>query len=215
MANDFLRNVPKEHVFKMGEKELNNLEELLHHLKNANEEEFHSYVGEDYNHFANWIRDIIKDIELADALTKEKTKQGFVNALEKRIIHHKTPKEAESKKNEWIAEPQLTTGTMQKHQTETNASLTQEKKEEHHEEIKHKEPEHASAFSQHEHTAHEVKKEETPHENKHEEMAHHHEHGGVHPHYYTWHLKEIAFSFLMGTIIGFVIGIMIERIKYI
>ncbi|MBN2422659.1 hypothetical protein JXB41_05500 [Candidatus Woesearchaeota archaeon] len=81
----YLKNVPAENTFKIGDKEIRNIEELLSCLKIMGNDEFRNYVGENYNHFQNWIRDIIQDMSLAESMFNIKTKEELVDLIEKRI----------------------------------------------------------------------------------------------------------------------------------
>lgn len=81
----YLKDVPDEHVFKMGDKSVKNLSELLETVKVMSREEFKHYVGEEHNHFVSWIRDVIKDEVLAGQLNPIKTQGGTVDILENRI----------------------------------------------------------------------------------------------------------------------------------
>ena len=81
----FLEDVPESHNFKLGNKEVKNIEDLLHELKDLKDEEFRHYVGEEHNHFVNWIKEIVKDHTLANELESVKAKQDTINIISKRI----------------------------------------------------------------------------------------------------------------------------------
>ena len=71
------------HAFKLenGE-EIKNLGELKEKLKQMDDGTFHHYVGDDYNHFANWIREGLHKPELADKISRVKDKNKMVEVLE-------------------------------------------------------------------------------------------------------------------------------------
>ncbi|MBT3464481.1 hypothetical protein HOD20_08545 [archaeon] len=104
----FLEDVPKEHVFKIGDKTLNNLHDLLYELNIISDEDFTHYVGDDHNHFCNWINSIVKDKELAKKIENEKDRQKTVEILESRIVEIQ---EHIDKTSEDKAEPEKTEKT--------------------------------------------------------------------------------------------------------
>ncbi|MBU1199563.1 MAG: DUF87 domain-containing protein [Nanoarchaeota archaeon] len=71
------------HTFKLqnGE-EIRNLDELKQKLKQMDDNTFQNYVGEDYNHFANWIRDELQKPQLADKIYHIRDKNKLVEVLE-------------------------------------------------------------------------------------------------------------------------------------
>ncbi len=62
--------VPEEAFITSEGEELKNLDELLDALNRATPEQFRKHVNEEKNDFANWIRNSVKDPELADRLEK-------------------------------------------------------------------------------------------------------------------------------------------------
>ena len=94
----YLKNVPEEHTFKLGDKEIHNLKDLLINLKDLNQEDFKHYVGEEHNHFVSWIYHVIKDKKLANKLDKVKSKQETIEIIEKRINKLESKKSKKGKK---------------------------------------------------------------------------------------------------------------------
>jgi len=75
-----LQDVHPDNTFKLNTgKEIKNLKQLLHVLKDISPDSFAHHVNDDKNDFANWIRDSVKDEELADMMERttdfDKTKE--------------------------------------------------------------------------------------------------------------------------------------------
>jgi len=68
---------------------LKNIEELLNAIENAPEDIFRHHVTADHNDFANWIKDVIGDNALANAIKKAKTKDETAKKLRDRIAYLK------------------------------------------------------------------------------------------------------------------------------
>jgi hypothetical protein len=62
-----------------------NLHELEKALEHMNEETFGYHVYNSRNDFANWVKDIIKDDELADILQKAESKDKTLKEIRDRI----------------------------------------------------------------------------------------------------------------------------------
>ncbi|KYK27349.1 hypothetical protein AYK26_03765 [Euryarchaeota archaeon SM23-78] len=71
------------HTFKLenGE-EIKNVDELKEKLRHMDDATFKHYVGDDYNHFATWIRDALHNRELAEKIGDIKNKNKLLEALE-------------------------------------------------------------------------------------------------------------------------------------
>lgn len=52
---------------------LHNLRDLKHALDNITDEQFDFHVGENKNHFASWVKDVLKDDACAEELMRCKT----------------------------------------------------------------------------------------------------------------------------------------------
>lgn len=79
-------DVPHEHKFwliKGGE--VKNLEELEVALKDMDDTVFTHHVNDNQNDFAMWIKNVIKDEELYDTLSKIRSKESTIKAIELRI----------------------------------------------------------------------------------------------------------------------------------
>lgn len=81
-----LQDVEADKYFKlhMGD-ELKSLEELRDALKTMDDETFGHHVNDERNDFANWVRDIIKDVRLADDLQRLRTRGKTLQRVEDRI----------------------------------------------------------------------------------------------------------------------------------
>ncbi|MFH0875648.1 MAG: hypothetical protein V1859_06940 [archaeon] len=82
----FLADVPKENAFWTGNGNcLNNLDELLIHLKKEGVPFFSHHVTENKNDFANWIHYVVGDVELSQSMFATKDFLETVALVEKRI----------------------------------------------------------------------------------------------------------------------------------
>ncbi len=88
----------KEFIFRDG-KHASNIKELVDVIKQLSEEEFSHYVTYYKNDFANWIRDVLGNKELAAKVYLETSKQGVIDVLEHYLQapHSKTGKKVETK----------------------------------------------------------------------------------------------------------------------
>ena len=78
-----LEDVHPEEIFMTGAgHEIKNLKQLLKVLNEISEDSFNHHVNEKKNDFANWVRDVFENKELASELSKEKTKEGIINVLD-------------------------------------------------------------------------------------------------------------------------------------
>ena len=85
-AASFLANVPKEKAFRtyLGP-EIGNLYGLADALETISDDSFNHHVNSEKNDFAKWIRDIIKDEELASSITGILRKPAMARIVRKRI----------------------------------------------------------------------------------------------------------------------------------
>lgn len=89
-ANSFLANVPDDKKFwSMDGASYGNLFDLCNALKNMKKEVFEHHVSESKNDFANWVYDVIGDIELADNLRKSVYKNDMAKKVNSRVAHLK------------------------------------------------------------------------------------------------------------------------------
>lgn len=84
-AKNFLSTV-KDHEFVLltGEK-INSLERLVYNLSVMSDKTFKHHVTPYRNDFSNWIRYVIKDVELANDLDKLKTRRSMQMKVSSRI----------------------------------------------------------------------------------------------------------------------------------
>lgn len=85
-----LQSVAPEHVFIMlGGKTLHSLPQLIFEFDEMPEHVFKHHVNPDRNDFANWIRHVIGEIELADKLIGIDTKKDAQLILLKHLVKSK------------------------------------------------------------------------------------------------------------------------------
>ncbi len=78
-----IKDCPPENVFWLCTGvTLKNIEELKKALKTMEDGVFNYHVNAEKNDFANWIKDIFKDIKLAERLQKVKSKEDYVKIIE-------------------------------------------------------------------------------------------------------------------------------------
>lgn len=97
----YKRNVKTEHKFWVSDgRELNNLLELAQTIRHMRDETFNHHVNDNKNDFANWIRDCMGEEQLANDLSKYKTK--FSNEL--LVLRHITDQLKENKETDTMRE---------------------------------------------------------------------------------------------------------------
>ena len=73
---------PPEHTFKLRNgQEIKTLKELADVLISMDDETFNHHVNQNDNHFANWVKDIFKNNELAEKIRAQSTRGELLNAL--------------------------------------------------------------------------------------------------------------------------------------
>jgi len=78
-----LKKIKKEHHFILRDgRRIKNLEDLTHFLKFMDESTFKHHVTSDKNDFAKWIKNIVKDDELANNIKGSKSKEHMLEHLE-------------------------------------------------------------------------------------------------------------------------------------
>lgn len=81
-SRKFSQDIPSEYAFVLNDgRKLKNLNELVLALQDMSENIFSHHVNENKNDFANWIRDVIKEQELANAVIEKRTKKELLTAL--------------------------------------------------------------------------------------------------------------------------------------
>ena len=82
----FLLDVSSSNFFILSNgMKIKNLIELAESLRTMPDKVFGHYVNSHKNDFSNWIKNVIKDNELADNISKTKSKNGIIKLIEKRI----------------------------------------------------------------------------------------------------------------------------------
>lgn len=85
---EWKKDAPQEHYFILcNGKPLKNIKELADVLEDLEDHVFNFHVQPGKNDFATWIKDIFKDIELAETLAGVKDKKHMQLVLYKHITH--------------------------------------------------------------------------------------------------------------------------------
>lgn len=89
-ANSFLANVPDDKKFwSMDGASYAGMIDLSNALKNMKKDVFDHHVSEGKNDFANWVYDVIGDVELANNLRKSRSKNDIAKKVNIRIAQLK------------------------------------------------------------------------------------------------------------------------------
>lgn len=87
-ANTIKRDAPETSYFVLcNGKPVKNIKELADVMEELEDQIFNHHVTPDKNDFATWIKDIFKDIELAEKLAGLKDKKHMQLVLYKHITH--------------------------------------------------------------------------------------------------------------------------------
>ncbi len=78
---ELVTNDPSKYFHLANGKDLRSVKELKEYLKEMPDEVFKRHVGEDYNHFADWIEGVFHQKELADQIRRLKDKNEMAEAL--------------------------------------------------------------------------------------------------------------------------------------
>ncbi|MAG16150.1 hypothetical protein CMO88_03750 [Candidatus Woesearchaeota archaeon] len=85
-ARRILRKVPNTDMFWLCTNEnLKSLSELALSLEKVNDDIFRYHVNRDKNDFEVWIREVIKDKELAREIARVKTKETLIRKINERV----------------------------------------------------------------------------------------------------------------------------------
>ena len=77
---------PPENVFWLVDgRVLRNLRELDDALGSISKEAFSHHANKERNDFANWVRDVVKDKDLADSLEETKSRAAMIDHVERRL----------------------------------------------------------------------------------------------------------------------------------
>ena len=86
-AKRFLADVPEEYVFWCSNGHiLRNMRELAEALNTMTDEAFAYHSNAQKNDFSNWVRDIIRDDELASSLMKASSRTKAAEIVSERIV---------------------------------------------------------------------------------------------------------------------------------
>jgi hypothetical protein len=81
-----LADVPESKSFMLNDGQaIKNLSELKEAIEQMSEETFRYYVSKGKNDFANWVRDVVRDEQLAAALPRTTSKAESVIEIAKEI----------------------------------------------------------------------------------------------------------------------------------
>ncbi|MBU0757867.1 MAG: hypothetical protein KKF44_07375 [Nanoarchaeota archaeon] len=232
--SNFLKNVSEESAFFLGDKKLLNIMDMKTAIVAMDRDMFRNFVGEDYNHFANWINDVVKDSELASELRTTSDKEETISMINDRLNNLKKKsgdipeKEKEDKKSEAEKHVELIPyhdhlleGTKQEVQKNAESKASAEHKSDH---DKSKDEHHPEHHDKKEHAA-EPKKQEPMHSSRHEHHheEHHkadqksHENHSMEEFFKHHHIKfmgkETTAIFFVGVFIGIVVGLIIAKMS--
>ena len=85
-AKKFLADVPEEYVFWCYDgRTFRNVKELGEALNTMTDETFVYHVNREKNDFSNWVREIIKDEQLARYISPAMTRREMANIVARRI----------------------------------------------------------------------------------------------------------------------------------
>ena len=81
------KNVNQNHIFVLSDgSRIHNLKELANGLDSMPDEVFYHHVNDSKNDFYNWIKEVIKDEELANLISKIKNKKDMQICILKYIV---------------------------------------------------------------------------------------------------------------------------------
>lgn len=82
------KNAPKEKYFVLcNGKPVKNIKELADVMEGLEDHVFNYHVGTNRNDFANWVKDIFKDVELAEKIAGIKDKKHMQLIIYKHVTH--------------------------------------------------------------------------------------------------------------------------------
>ncbi|MEM2121384.1 MAG: DUF5752 family protein [Candidatus Woesearchaeota archaeon] len=83
--NNILKVVEGKDSFFIDGKAIKSLQELVEELNIMDDDTFKKYVNEEKNDFANWIRDVFQETELANKIFSIKERKEIINILRNEI----------------------------------------------------------------------------------------------------------------------------------
>ena len=82
-----LGDAPEEHHFVLRDgKRLRNLFELVDELETMHDDVFGHHVCEFHNHFANWVKDVFNEHELAEEIKNIENRMEMQRALIRKLV---------------------------------------------------------------------------------------------------------------------------------
>ena len=85
-SQKILAKVPEEYIFRCyGGMTFRDLKELAAGLATMSDDVFDHHVNQEKNDFYNWVRDVIEDIELANALLRAASRVQAVECVTSRL----------------------------------------------------------------------------------------------------------------------------------
>lgn len=181
----------EEHTsFVFGHKKLKNIKDLIEVLENKDFDHIaKSHVNDEKNDFANWIKHVLKNEELAYNVSQEKDLSKILEIIKKEYEKHENRKAVESRVEELIKNPEHLTKKENDVKIETIG-----KKEE------------LIKNSSHETVETHLKKDVSHHK----EVLRHAEPRHFCPKFFDCMKKEFLFGFILGIVVGIVIAIFIK-----
>ncbi len=103
----YLKNVPVDKAFILGETRIRSLNGLVKELYNMSDGSYSHYASRDHNYFADWVQYVVKHKKLAGKLRETSDRKDAITALEKEIEELKKPepKNKKPKKEVEVEEP--------------------------------------------------------------------------------------------------------------
>jgi len=99
ITKKILGKAPEHYSFVLHDgRKMRSVLELIDELETMTEDQFHNYVSDVENHFANWIRDVFEEPHLAEEMRAIKTRMDTQRALLKHLVRDLIKERAEKKK---------------------------------------------------------------------------------------------------------------------
>jgi hypothetical protein len=114
---------PEEYFVLKNGRVLKNLYELTNSLTSMDDDTFSHHVNNEKNDFANWVRHVFHDEQLADTVLRRKSKKSILKAINKRLS--KIGKEDKKEKKRFNLIPAL---IPKKQENRIEDNIIQEKK---------------------------------------------------------------------------------------
>lgn len=79
---------------------LRNIHEIYDAIAYMKDETLRHHINDEKNDFSNWVRDVLKDGELADSLSRAKSREKILKKIKSRIKFLEEKIEEESSRNQ-------------------------------------------------------------------------------------------------------------------